>query len=93
MTDWYKERIEPGVREIVRLLRNNGVNTECSCHHKKYIQCQFPMDDDVRRVDYLLFNNGFRNYKIDIHITREDGHLRQGMNIEFDDLEEKNNGS
>jgi len=32
--------IEEGVREAVRALRNAGINTECSCHHEGYIQCQ-----------------------------------------------------
>ncbi len=89
MTDWYEEHIEPGVRKIVRLLRDNGINTECSCEHEKYVQCQYPMDEDIKKVDCLLFNNGFRNYKIDIHIVREDGHARKSMNIEFEDLFEQ----
>ena len=41
MTDlqFYGE-IEEGVRGWVKLLRNAGLNTECSCHHEGYIQCQ-----------------------------------------------------
>ena len=83
--DWY-ERIEPGVREIVRLLRDNGINTECSCEHEKYIQCQYINDGFIREVDYLLFNAGFRNYSIDLNLIREDGHLRSSINIKFQEL-------
>jgi hypothetical protein len=32
--------IEEGVRDAVCALRNAGINTECSCHHDGYIQCQ-----------------------------------------------------
>lgn len=83
MMDWYEENIEEGIRDIVRLLRNNGINTEASCEHKNYIQCQYPMDENIARVDCLLFNNGFRNYRIDISIIRENGHICKGMNIIF----------
>lgn len=36
MQDWY-ETLEPGVREIVRFLRDNGINTDSSCEHEKYV--------------------------------------------------------
>jgi hypothetical protein len=32
MEDWY-DRIEEPLRELVRLLRNEGFNTTCSCDH------------------------------------------------------------
>lgn len=43
---WYEENIEEGVRELVSVLRNNGINTECSCDHQNpmYIQCQYIPD-------------------------------------------------
>jgi len=40
MTDWYDEHIEPEVREVVRALRNNGINTTGSCGHEMWIECQ-----------------------------------------------------
>jgi len=33
MIDWY-ENIEAPIRDIVKFLRNNGVNTECSCGYE-----------------------------------------------------------
>lgn len=87
MVDWY-ENIEPGVREIVRLLRDNGINTECSCEHDKYIQCGYSHEGFMKEVDSLLFCNGFRNYTIEVEVIREDGYLRSIFNIRFKDLNE-----
>jgi len=38
--DRFYSELEEGVREYIRALRNAGINTECSCHHEGYIQCQ-----------------------------------------------------
>ena len=38
--NWYSENIEDQLKDIIKYLRNNGVNTECSCGHELYIQCQ-----------------------------------------------------
>jgi len=40
MSDWYEEHIEEGVRDVVRLLRDHGYNTESSCHHDMTVQVQ-----------------------------------------------------
>ena len=88
MIDWYEENIEGGVIFPVRLLRDNGINTECSCEHDKYIQCQYINDGHIRHIDYTLFNAGFRNYTIEIHLTREYGYLRSFVDIKFKDLGE-----
>ena len=89
---WYEENIEEDVRFPVKLLRDNGINTECSCEHDKYIQCQYINDGYIKNIDYILFNAGFRNYVIELYLNRENGHLRSFINIKFDDLEEyKNN--
>ena len=41
---WYR-RIEPGVRELVRHLRNRGFNTVCSCEHEMLIQIACDAED------------------------------------------------
>ncbi len=83
-SDWYKEYIEEHIRDTVRLLRNNGFNTECSCGHKMYVQCQYITDGEIMRLDQLLFNNGYRNYSIEISIKRIDGYtLGSFINISF----------
>lgn len=72
--DWYTENIEAGVRDVVRHLRENGVNTESSCHHEgpMLIQCQYIRDGAFKRVHDLLWNyladhgRGV-NFSIDVH--------------------------
>ena len=56
MANWYEENIEEGIRDVVRLLRDNGFNTECSCHHEMTIQCQYIVDGSVQRLHDLLYN-------------------------------------
>jgi predicted oxidoreductase len=74
--NWYKENIEPGIRDLVRLLRDNGVNTECSCEHKMYIQFQvIPGNDAASVVDTILFNSGYTDYLIEITVQRLFGSL------------------
>ena len=85
---WYERKIEPTVRDVVKLLRDNGINTECSCGHEKYVQCQCVNEGFIERVDGILFVGGFRNYKIELSLVREDGHLRDTMHIYFKDMEE-----
>jgi len=88
MPDWYEQNIEPTVREVVKLLRNNGINTQCSCGHKKYVQCQYINDGYIRTIDSLLFNNGFRNYEIKVNLRRDNGYLYSFVDINFEDMKE-----
>ena len=65
LTAFYEE-IEPGVREIVRLLRDNGINTTCSCEHEQYIQFELVgLAHEVEFIHNLLFNAGLRGYSIE----------------------------
>jgi len=79
--DWYEENIEPEIRDLVKLLRNNGFNTECSCGHEMYVQCQCIPDGVLQRLHNLLFNNYYKNYKIEIILECVDGYWTAGMNI------------
>ncbi len=83
MVDWYN-CIEPGIKSQVKLLRDNGFNTECSCEHKMYVQCQLITDGELMRLDRLLFNNGFRDYIITFEVKRIEGHIYSYMNIKFE---------
>jgi hypothetical protein len=59
--DWY-DLIEPGVREIVRLLRNNGFNTIMSCEHTMTVCLELPVSEcgkETARLRDLLRKNGF----------------------------------
>lgn len=70
LENWYEKYIEPEIRDVVRLLRNNGVNTECSCGHQMWVQFQVISIDDVDRVDKLLTNSGYRNFSIEATFRR-----------------------
>ena len=85
MSDWYEDNIEEGVRDVVKLLRDNGFNTECSCHHEMYVQCQYSPDGQIHRLHRLLFNNGFRNYEIAMTHTVTNGHSYDTMDINLTD--------
>lgn len=84
MNDWLTKNIEKGIRKEVNLLRENGFNTECSCEHKMYIQCQYSPDGEIKRLHDLLYNNGYRNYKITILHTVKNGCCYTGITITFD---------
>lgn len=79
--DWYKEHIEEPVRSLVKLLRNSGFNTECSCGHEMYVQCQYILDGEIMRLHNLLFNNGYRDYEIDLNIKVIEGHSYSHFDI------------
>ena len=80
MNDWHDD-IEPLIRGTVRLLRENGFNTESSCGHKMSVQCQYLTDGELQRLDCLLYENGYRNYIIEAFIKRADGHQYTGIEI------------
>jgi hypothetical protein len=84
--DWYDEYIEEPVRDLVRLLRDNGFNTECSCGHDMYIQCQVIPDGELQRLHNLLYNN-YESYKIEILLECIDGNWFSTLNIKI--LKEK----
>lgn len=86
MTDWYEENIESGVRDLVRLLRDNGVNTECSCvGHQEgalpYVQCRYVPDGEVKRIQDLLINAGHRNFILRLYHKVADGHPYSTLDI------------
>ena len=66
--DWYEEHIEEPVRDLVKYLRNNGVNTECSCGHDMYIQCQLIPDGELQYIHRLLYSY-YSNKKIPVNYT------------------------
>ena len=83
--NWY-DCIELNIKPIVKLLRDNGFNTECSCEHEMYVQCQFIQDGELKRLDDLLFNNGFRDYVIMSEIKRIEGYSYSSIRIEFTEV-------
>lgn len=59
---WY-DSIEPGIRPFVRLLRDNGINTTCSCEHTMTIEASWRHADELQRIWDLLCTG---NYLFDI---------------------------
>lgn len=86
--DWYESHVERPVRDLVRLLRDNGFNTECSCGHEDtgydegmYAQCQFVLEGELQNLHHLLVNNGYENYKAEVIIQVIDGRPFSSLNI------------
>jgi len=86
--DWYKQFIENPLRDLVYILRNNGFNTECSCGHDMYIQCQYILDGEIMDLHHILNcyfqENGLPvDYEIKINIKVVDGKTYSSMDIIF----------
>ena len=90
--DWYEEYIEGPIRDLVKLLRENGFNTQCSCGHEMYVECQYPMMDDgeIFRLDQLLYNNGYKDYEISMILERSNGYILTSS-LEIKKLKETSN--
>lgn len=69
--DWY-DLIEPRIRKAVRLLRDNGFNTTCSCHHTMEVEGDLGTDGELNRLHHLLFNEGYENYTIKVEMKVSD---------------------
>lgn len=63
--NWY-DQIEKGIKKQVKLLRDNGFNTTCSCEHEMYIEGDLIPDGELMRLHLLLCNNKYRNFSITI---------------------------
>jgi len=77
-TEFY-DNIEEPIRELVRTLRDNGINTVCSCGHKMYIQADLIPDAQLQTIhkntyNYLVGTGDLEpNYTIDIHMVVKKG--------------------
>jgi len=83
MADWYEECIEEPIRNLVKLLRNSGFNTECSCGHEMYVQCQYFPEGEIQRLHELLYNNGYENYEINVIVKVMDGHIYPSLDVKI----------
>ena len=88
--EWYDVMIEDPLKELVKVLRNNGFNTECSCGHDMYIQCQCLLDGEVQRLHSLLFSYLYErdgmsgvNYHITVDVEVKDGCMYTSMTIQL----------
>lgn len=82
MKDWYDIYIEEPIRDIVKLLRNNGINTTSSCGHKMTVECEYYIgNDEVFRIYHLLYNHGYRNFNLTAVIEVIEGHPHSFIEI------------
>lgn len=74
MKDWYALNIEEPVREIVRALRKRGINTECSCGHKLYIQFQTldPLTE-LNTISSVMYKLGYENWRVETRACHDSG--------------------
>ena len=72
MGGWY-ETIEPGIREQVRLLRENGINTTYSCEHAMVIEAENYQDADLTHVARLLSEAGYEEFLVEIQLFVKPG--------------------
>lgn len=80
---WYEQNIEKPIRPLVKLLRDYGFNTTCSCGHTMTVSCDYKPDGEVDRLHGLLFNNGYRNYVIVVEHLVLEGHSYSFMEIKL----------
>lgn len=78
--NWY-EGLEEPIRNTVKLLRDNGFNTECSCGHEMYVQCEYLVDGEIKRLHDLLYNSDYRNYIINVTVQVMDGHMYPSLEV------------
>ncbi len=62
--DWYEKNVEAEIRPLVKLLRDNGINTVSSCGHGMYVQCSLLEGMDILDIHELMAANGYDNFSI-----------------------------
>ena len=77
-TVWYSQIEEP-IRGLVKVLRDNGVNTTWSCGHKMAVEATIIPDGQLHTIhkavyDFLAEENKELDYNIDIHMAVNRGH-------------------
>lgn len=80
---WYKN-IEKGIRRVVKLLRNNGINTTYSCHHAMVIEAENYSSDEIDAVYNLLVQNGYEGFTLELKLFQEfEERPRRFLRIQF----------
>jgi len=89
--NWYEQNIEPEVRELVRELRNNGINTFCSCGHEKYVECEtYDPSEELKTVYNVMDKLGIESYEAEIKATKDRVGYRTFMYITLTEPEKEN---
>jgi hypothetical protein len=65
---WY-DNIEPEIRPLVKLLRDNGYNTFCSCGHEMYVDVDLGNNlSEAEDLAVFLVENGYNDFRMDIQL-------------------------
>ncbi len=83
MSDWY-ETLEPGIRDVVRLLRNNGYNTYYSCEHAMVVEIDMGScynSQVLRELSELLQQNGYPTHQLQLTYTFRPGMEYGSVNL------------
>jgi hypothetical protein len=65
--NWYEQVIEEPIRNIVRILRNNGINTISSCGHRMWIECEvYDAEAELRKIYDALTEFGYYHYSAQV---------------------------
>jgi hypothetical protein len=63
--DWY-DHIEPEIRDVVRLLRDNGFNTTCSCGHEMYVELDLGNNlEDAELLARFLQEHDYKTFRLE----------------------------
>ena len=67
--NWY-DNVEPPIRKLVKLLRDNGFNTTCSCGHGMWVELDiYRHMDDLELLRNLLLEHGHQDFTITGDLT------------------------
>ena len=70
----FYQAIEEPIKDIVRTLRDNGINSTCSCGHDMYVEADIISDGTLMVIHKTLFNylsQAGKEVKYTITITLE----------------------
>lgn len=82
--DWYEKNIEEGIRDLVKVLRDNGINTTWSCHHTMVIEAENYSDGEIKEVYDLLIESGYDDFRITmIYYQYPDNYLQRHLHIKL----------
>ncbi|MFW9871531.1 MAG: hypothetical protein ACFFG0_00305 [Candidatus Thorarchaeota archaeon] len=63
--EWYNEKIEDPLKELVYELRNRGINTHDSCGHSMFIQCEsYDPTNEIGTIFNILWELGLKDFRV-----------------------------
>lgn len=69
----FYDALEPGIREVVRLLRDHGINTICSCEHDMVVEADAAHAEAAELAYQTLVNHGYDGFRIEFVLRKSPG--------------------